>query len=305
MPQRGKSMIFEDIAQDFNAREITFQGHRTKNLHHSQDARNAFNATIQRAKNGLVDDRGSILRALKSTDIYMGLNDLHLEQNRAANPEELAQWSKEHQKAADALKSLGGNEFMHHFDYWNNHKQELQMLQASAAMNNPMGESLMTNLSHNPFQDALDLQESMQLDEASPVTSWKKEVKDIHGKDVKFEEEKRTDRYSAPMVHAYDKHGNKVGHIEKKSGYKFIFKTPFDKKMVEHVLDEKKCAIAAAIANRIAEEVCESFTVKDHAGNVVHVAYSEGDAKRKAAAFAQKTGKPHSVAYAREQHPTK
>lgn len=156
-------MISEDIAQDFNAREITFRGHRTKNLHHSQDARNAFNATIQRAKNGLVDDRGAILRALISTDIYMGLNDLHLQQNRAANPEELAQWSKEHQKAADALKSLGGNEFMHHFDYWNNHKQELQLLQANAAMNNPMGESLMTNFSHNPFQDALDLQESMQL----------------------------------------------------------------------------------------------------------------------------------------------
>lgn len=241
-------MMFEDIAQDFNAREITFQGHRTKNLHHSQDARNAFIATIQRARNGLIEDRGAILRALKSTDIYMGLNDLHLEQNRAANPEELAQWSKEHQKAADALKSLGGNEFMHHFDYWNSHKQELQMLQASAAMNNPMGESLMTNFSHNPFQDALNLQESMQL----------AEVKD----------------------------------------------TPA-RKLHESFDSGKKQAIAEAIATRIAEEVCESFAVKDHAGNVVHVAFSEGDAKRKAAAFAQKTGKPHSVAYAREQHPTK
>ncbi|MHB8123416.1 MAG: hypothetical protein ACYDG4_14815 [Desulfuromonadaceae bacterium] len=49
----------------------------------------------------------------------------------------------------------------------------------------------------------------------------------------------------------------------------------------------------------------ESFTVKDSEGKVVHVAYSEGEAKRKAAALALKTGKPHKVGYERAMSPKK
>ena len=149
-------MIYEDIAPDFNAKEISYKGYTTKNLHHSQDALNAFNATIQRVKKGLIHDSGAILRALKSTDAYMKLNDMHLQQQRAESPEEVAQWTKEHQKAAEALKTLNG-EFAHHYDYWNNHRQELQLLQANASINNPMGESYMQHIINgNPFQDVLD-----------------------------------------------------------------------------------------------------------------------------------------------------
>ena len=149
-------MIYEDIAPDFNAKEISYKGYTTKNLHHSQDALNAFNATIQRVKKGLIHDSGAILRALKSTDAYMKLNDMHLQQQRAESPEEVTQWAKEHQKAATALKTLNG-EFAHHYDYWNNHRQELQLLQANASINNPMGESYMQHIINgNPFQDVLD-----------------------------------------------------------------------------------------------------------------------------------------------------
>lgn len=149
-------MINEDIAPDFNAKEISYKGYTTKNLHHSQDALNAFNATIRRAKKGLIHDSGAILRALKTTDAYMKLNDMHLQQQRAESPEEVTQWTKEHQKAAEALKTLNG-EFAHHYDYWNNHRQELQLLQANASINNPLGETYMQHIINgNPFQDVLD-----------------------------------------------------------------------------------------------------------------------------------------------------
>lgn len=46
-------------------------------------------------------------------------------------------------------------------------------------------------------------------------------------------------------------------------------------------------------------ELEESFVVKDHQGKRAHVAYSEGEAKRKAEELTKKTGNKHSVVYTR------
>lgn len=43
----------------------------------------------------------------------------------------------------------------------------------------------------------------------------------------------------------------------------------------------------------------ESYTVVDHKGSVVHTAYSEGEAKKKAMELSNKSGKPHKVAFSR------
>ena len=143
----------EDIQRGPAPKEITYKGYKTKNLHHSEDATRAFQKSIERVDKGLATDNGNLLKALKATDEYMAINDKHLMQQRAANPEEITQWSKKHNEAGTALKAMG--ELLHHYDYWNNHRQELQTLQANAGINNAVEEMYMST-SHNPFQDFLD-----------------------------------------------------------------------------------------------------------------------------------------------------
>jgi hypothetical protein len=454
------TMLKEDITPGYPSKEISYGGFTTKNLHHSPEATKAFENTIERLNKGLIKDGSNLLKALKATDAYMKLNDMHLQQHRAESPEEVAEWTKQHTIAKDSLIKMG--EFLHHQDYWNAHQDELQLLQANAGLNNITGEMYMSN-SHNQFQDLIY--------EASFVTDWKNKVKAIHGKDVKFEEEKKRDQYGVPQVHAVDRHSNRVGYIEKKSGRGFVFLQPFDKNELDEktltsaelkkreeiakamerddpkMNTSKKMAIATAVAKRVAEEtqigesfndddwyiydtkkksvvrqlspaprglgnkddrdshvpshikttlakdrkihgdhliadkgmrikhlaesersefsanhglasssasapkkyrlvhkktnatrgvysskedahaalqlhplrkdltvesfeesvdtIEESFTVKDSEGKVVHVAYSEGEAKRKAAALALKTGKPHKVGYERAMSPKK
>lgn len=52
-------------------------------------------------------------------------------------------------------------------------------------------------------------------------------------------------------------------------------------------------------------ELEESFVVKDHQGKRVHVAYSEGEAKKKAEELSKKTGKKHDVVFTRSAVVTK
>lgn len=47
---------------------------------------------------------------------------------------------------------------------------------------------------------------------------WKNKVKEIHGNDVVFSDEKVTDRYSIPRTVAHNTNGDMVAYIEKKSG---------------------------------------------------------------------------------------
>ena len=141
----------EDIQPGYAPKEITYKGYTTKNLHHSGDAAKAFQSTIDRAEKGLVpNDPVAILNALKHTDEYMKLNDMHLEQGRAPNPEEVQSWIHSHDMAKKALEKIG--EFPHHLSYWQAHKTELEFMGASKPIN---VEEALTNKTIKPTQDKL------------------------------------------------------------------------------------------------------------------------------------------------------
>lgn len=113
----------EDIPVIATPTEISYKGYTTKNLHHSEDARKAFQATIERAEKGMIKDPVAILNALKATDVYMGLNDKHLTGEEVTSQEK-KDWFDSHQKARESLNRIG--EFMHHEDYWHMHQHEME-----------------------------------------------------------------------------------------------------------------------------------------------------------------------------------
>lgn len=119
-----KKRLYEDIPVGYAPAELTFRGYKTKNLHHSEDAVRAFQQTIQRVGHS---SPVAVLNALKATDSYMKLNDLHLEQGKAPDDEELAVWRFNHGKARECLESIG--EFLHHMDYWHAHKHEIDNME--------------------------------------------------------------------------------------------------------------------------------------------------------------------------------
>lgn len=114
-------MIKEDIKPGYAPSEISFGGYTTKNLHHSADAARSFQDTIERAGE---QHPAEVLAALKATDTYMKLNDMHLEQGIPPDAKEVNKWKAAHQIARDSLHRIG--EFMHHMDYWHMHEHELQ-----------------------------------------------------------------------------------------------------------------------------------------------------------------------------------
>lgn len=120
-----EAQLLEDIAVGYAPKEITFKGYTTKNLHHSGDAAKAFQATIERYGK---QDPVAVLNALKATDTYMKLNDMHLEQGQPPDDAELRSWREAHAKARESLQRIG--EFQHHMDYWHNHETELQGMEA-------------------------------------------------------------------------------------------------------------------------------------------------------------------------------
>lgn len=127
--------IREDILPGPAPEEVAFKGYTTKNLHHSEDAVRAFQTTIDRYNKGQIKDPVAILNALKATDTYMKVNDLHLEQGKAPDENEVALWLDAHNKARDSLNRIG--EFMHHFDYWHTHEHELQDLNTDYTPESP------------------------------------------------------------------------------------------------------------------------------------------------------------------------
>lgn len=145
-----EAFISEDIQPGPAPKEITFKGYTTQNLHHSADAAKAFQDTITRSENGLVQyDPVAILNALKATDTYMKLNDMHLEQGKAPDQIEVDQWIAAHDKAKEALENIG--EFPHHLSYWNAHKTELQLMTAKK----PDLEEALSIKTLRPAQDKL------------------------------------------------------------------------------------------------------------------------------------------------------
>lgn len=123
------SLVKEDIQPGYAPKEITFKGYTTKNLHHSGDATKAFAKTLERLNDGEIKDPVAVLNALKATDAYMKLNDMHLEQGKAPDEKEVQDWIAAHEKAKESLEKIG--EFPHHFDYWNTHKTELQLMSSN------------------------------------------------------------------------------------------------------------------------------------------------------------------------------
>jgi hypothetical protein len=124
LDQITESQITEDIQGGYAPKEVSFKGYTTKNLHHSADATDAFMQTIQRQGD---KDPVAVLNALKATDAYMKINDLHLEQGgRAPEKTEIDAWIAAHDKAKESLDRVG--EFLHHEDYWHMHEHELESL---------------------------------------------------------------------------------------------------------------------------------------------------------------------------------
>lgn len=123
------SNIKEDIAVGYAPNEISFMGYTTKNLHHSADATKAFVQTIDKVKKGELKDGVAVLHALQMTDQYMKLNDMHLEQGKPLDSEELTRWKRAHNEARNHLHRIG--EFMHHMDYWHTHEHELQDIETN------------------------------------------------------------------------------------------------------------------------------------------------------------------------------
>lgn len=120
-------MLNEDIQPGYAPKEISFGGYTTHNLHHSADAAKAFQETIQKAYNGEIKRPDLIRTALEHTDQYMKLNDMHLEQGKAPDDQEITQWRHAHETAKNALEQIG--EFMHHEDYWHMHGHELEAME--------------------------------------------------------------------------------------------------------------------------------------------------------------------------------
>jgi uncharacterized low-complexity protein len=143
-------VIAEDIPIGYAPKEITFKGYTTKNLHHSTDATKAFQATIEKLDKGLVKDPVAVLNALKSTDTYMKLNDVHLAQGKSPDETELASWNAAHAKAKDSLERTG--EYLHHMDYWKQHENELQGMLANYT---PATAGADMNDSYNPSGDTI------------------------------------------------------------------------------------------------------------------------------------------------------
>jgi hypothetical protein len=124
LDQITESEITEDITGGYAPKEVSFKGFTTKNLHHSADATDAFMQTIQRQGD---KDPVAVLNALKATDTYMQINDLHLAQGGIAPDQaEINTWIAAHDKAKESLDRVG--EFLHHEDYWHMHQHELEGL---------------------------------------------------------------------------------------------------------------------------------------------------------------------------------
>lgn len=79
-------------------------------------------------------------------------------------------------------------------------------------------------------------------------------------------------------------------------------KRPGSADQAQKTLDRKKEVKAAAEKRRSEKGVEEGFDVKDSSGKVVHTAFSQGEAKKKAEELS-KSGNKHSVSYNRTSHP--
>jgi hypothetical protein len=196
-------MFKEDIQPGYAPNEITYKGYTTKNLHHSADAAKAFQQTIARAAAGQIHNTQSVLNALKATDTYMKLNDMHLEQGKAPDEKELQQWKSAHETARAELNRVG--EFPHHMDYWHMHEHEIQDMEtkynpqtAGEEMSdsyNPEGplvqeDKVNKDSTYNAAKDILRYKDYMKLSKAAESKAEGEIVTDTDDMDPDDEDDK-------------------------------------------------------------------------------------------------------------------
>lgn len=180
-----------------------------------------------------------------------------------------------------------------------------EALEYMATLDESEYDAFLQSLDEELFSDLVEaLDEELEyLDEASTAALWKKSVKDIHGKDVTFEDKKSTDRYSTPMIRAYDRHGNHVGYIEKKSGRSFVFKEPFDKKMLESLdIEEAKRTEVRDLARKgikkVTQEELEAMSAEDFDALVEDFDQLDELSKKTLASYINKATKDVAAKYA-------
>ncbi len=115
--------LLEDVQPGYAPKEVSFNGYTTKNFHHHEDAVKAFQDTIERFGD---THKEVVTTALQATDKYMQLNDMHIESEETPTGEEIKQWIEAHAVAKHALDTIG--EFLHHEDYWHQHRHELELM---------------------------------------------------------------------------------------------------------------------------------------------------------------------------------
>lgn len=251
---KSYKQLLEDVQPGYAPKEISYGGYTTKNLHHVPDAAKAFQATITRVQKGMLKDNGEVVKALKDTDTYMKLNDMHLEQEKDLDPTELDQWLAAHEEAKSALTKIG--EFEHHYDYWNSHNTELQYLKANQSLP----------------QEA----ESMQIEEG-PYSSGQLKASPEHVKQAnKVPSGGRTttivDRDAKGVYTLTMKDGKEVSKVYKES-IEIDEALDFKKEAAKHMKDmhDKNATPAGkAYAQKMLRRALEASKMKDKAAATKH-----------------------------------
>lgn len=251
--------LLEDIQAGPAPEEISYKGYTTKNLHHVPDAAKAFQATITRVQKGTLQDNGEVLAALKATDTYMKLNDMHLEQEKDLDSQELDQWLAAHEEAKSALTKIG--EFEHHYDYWNSHNAELQYLKANQNMSQ---EAESVQIEEGPYSSGQLKASPEQLKQANKAPSG--------GRTTTIVDRDAKGVYTLTM-----KDGKEVSKVYKEST-EIAEELDFKKEAAKHMKDVHSSNVTQAVKQHAAKMVrraLEASRMKDKAA--AHRHYMMGE----------------------------
>lgn len=241
--------VVEDVQPGYAPDEISFKGFTTKNLHHSADAVKAFQGTIERY--GKLEP-ATVLAALKATDAYMKINDMHLEQGEPPDESELAAWREAHQKARDSLNRVG--EFIHHQDYWHMHEHEIQDMEAN----------------YNPDTAGAEMADSYEpqgdlIEAASPAARFNQKVKQAQAAHEAGDHKKA--KYHLDTARSFMLGINSNDHSKIKDSYpKYKELRDLHKEELEEELTDKtiksgdKVKVARVIADMLGVENAETLS---------------------------------------------
>jgi hypothetical protein len=118
-------MTQEDVSLQDAPPEVEFKGYKSKWLHHSKEATDAFSSTIQKYNNNIITDPVAILNALKATDAYMKIADDALEAGSISDAK-YQEFMTLQAKAKESLERV--QDWLHHEDYWHSHAHEMAQM---------------------------------------------------------------------------------------------------------------------------------------------------------------------------------